>query len=143
MTVFGAVMAAQNLLASKADNLAGRTAKLAVGNLVPVVGSAIAGTLGAVSSSIEYIRSSVGVIGIISVILMVVPTIVTLLLTKLILSLSAGAAEILGCSREGKVIGELVGINGFLLAAACICSVTFIFLLTLFAKCASAVGGGI
>ena len=143
MTIFGTVMTAQNLLASKADTLAGKTAKFAVGNLIPVVGSALAGTLGTVGTSIEYIRSSVGVIGIIGVILMVVPTIITLLLTKLVLSLASGTAEILGCGREGKIIGELSGINGFLLAAACICSVTFIFLLTLFAKCSSAVGGGI
>ncbi len=143
MTVFGTVMAAQNLLASKADTLAGKTAKFAASNFIPVVGSAIAGTLGTVGTSIEYIRSSVGVIGIIAVILMVLPTVITLLLTKLVLSLASGAADILGCSREGKVIGELAGINGFLLAAACICSVTFIFLLTLFAKCSSAVGGGI
>ena len=143
MTIFGTVMAAQNLLASKADTLAAKTAKFAVGNMIPVVGSAIAGTLGTVSTSVEYIRSSVGVVGIIGVVLMVLPTVITLLLTKLMLSLASGAAEILGCGREGKIIGELAGINGFLLAAACICSVTFIFLLTIFAKCSSAVGGGI
>lgn len=143
MTVFGTVMAAQNLLASKADNIAGKTAKFAVGNLVPVVGSALSGTIGTVGTSVEYIRSSVGVIGIISVALMLIPTLVTLILTKFVLSMASGASEILGCSREGKVIAELSGINGFLLAAACICSVTFIFLLTLFAKCSSAIGGGI
>ena len=143
MTVFGTVMAAQNLLSSKADTLAGKTAKFAVGNLIPVVGSAIAGTLGTVSSSVEYIRSSVGVVGIIGVILMVLPTIITLLLAKFVLSLASSAGEILGCSREGKIIGELSSINGFLLAAVCICSVTFIFILTIFAKCSSAAGGGI
>ena len=143
MIAFGTVMAAQNLLASKTDNLAGKTAKFAVGNLIPVVGSAIAGTLGTVSTSIEYIRSSVGVIGIMAVSLMLLPTIATLLMTKLVLSLASGAAEILGCSKEAKLIGEMSGINGFLLAASCICSVAFVFMLTLFAKCTSAVGGGI
>ena len=143
MTVFGTVMAAQNLLASKADTLAGKTAKFAVGNLIPVVGSALAGTLGTISTSIEYIRSSVGVLGIMAVSLMLIPTVVTLLITKLVLSLSSGMVEMLGCSREAKIIGEMAGINGFLLAASCICSVAFIFMLTLFAKCSSAVGGGL
>ena len=143
MTVFGTVMAAQNLLASKADNIAGKTAKLAASNLIPVVGSALSGTIGTVGMSVEYIRSSVGVIGVIAVALMLIPTLVTLLLTKFALSLASGVSDILGCSREGRVIAELSGINGFLLAAACICSVTFIFLLTLFAKCSSAIGGGI
>ena len=143
MIVFGTVMAAQNLLASKADNLAGKTAKFAVGNLIPIVGSALAGTLGTISTSIEYIRSSVGVIGIMAVALMLLPTVVTLLITKLVISMASGAAEILGCHKEAKIIGEMSGINGFLLAASCICSVAFIFMLTLFAKCSSAVGGGI
>lgn len=143
MTVFGTVMAAQNLLASKADTLAGKTAKFAMGNLIPVVGSALAGTLGTVSTSVEYIRSSVGVIGIIIVAFMLLPTVATLLMTKLALSLASGTAEILGCSKEGRLIGEMAGINGFLLAASCICSVAFIFMLTLFAKCSSAVGGGL
>ena len=143
MTIFGTVMATQNLLASKADTIAGKTAKFAMGNLIPVVGSALAGTLGTVSTSVEYIRSSVGVVGIIAVLLMLLPTLVTLLLTKLSLSLASGAAELLGCGREGKIINELSGISGFLLASACICSVTLIFMLTLFAKCTSAIGGGI
>lgn len=143
MLVFGTVMAAQNLLASKADTLAGKTAKFAVGNLIPVVGSALAGTLGTISTSVEYIRSSVGVIGIMAVALMLLPTVVTLLMTKLAFSLASGAAEVLGCTKEAKIIGEMEGINGFLLAASCICSVAFIFMLTLFAKCSSAVGGGL
>ena len=143
MTVFGTVMAAQNLLASKADSLAGKTAKFAMGNLVPVVGSALAGTVGTVSMGIEYIRSSVGIIGVMAVLLLLLPTLITLLLMKLVLSLASGAAEVLGCSKEGKMIGELSGINGFLIAAACICSVTLVFMLTLFAKCTSALGGGL
>lgn len=143
MMIFATVMGAQNLLASKADTIAGKTAKFAIGNLIPVVGSALAGTVGTVSFGVEYIRSSVGVIGIILVALMLLPTIITLLVTKLALSLSSGAADILGCGREGRIISELSGINGFLLAAACICSVTFIFMLTLFTKCSSAIGGGI
>ena len=143
MMIFATVMGAQNLLASKADNIAGKTAKFAIGNLIPVVGTALAGTVGTVSFGVEYIRSSVGVIGIISVALILLPTLITLLVTKLALSLASGAADILGCGREGRIIGELSGINGFLLAAACICSVTFIFMLTLFTKCSSAIGGGI
>lgn len=143
MMVFATIMGAQNLLASKSDTIAGKTAKFAIGNLIPVVGSALAGTVGTISTGVEYIRSSVGVIGIISVVLILLPTLITLLVTKLALSLSSGAADVLGCSLEGKIIGELSGINGFLLAAACICSVTFIFMLTLFAKCSSAVGGGL
>lgn len=140
MSAFCTVMAAQSLLASKADNLTGKAAKFAVGNLIPVVGSSLAGTMGTVGYSIEYIRASVGVVGVVGILLALVPTLTTLLVTKLALSLATGAAEALGCVQEGKIVAELSGINGFLLAAACICSVTLIFMLALFTKCSSAVG---
>lgn len=139
MTVFTTVMAAQSLLASKTDSIAGKAAKFAVGNMVPLVGSAIAGTLGTVAASVEYIRAGVGVMGIVIIILLLLPTLLTLLVTKYAFSLASGAADILGCSAEGRLINELSGINGFLLASACICSVTLIFLLTFLAKCSSAV----
>ena len=143
MTVFTTVMAAQSLLASKADNLAGKAAKFAIGNMVPLVGSAIAGTLGTVATSVEYIRAGVGVIGVVVIILLLLPTLLTLLVTKYAFSLASGAADILGCRVEGKLIEELSSINGFLLASAAICSVCFIIVITLFAKCTSALGGGL
>ena len=138
MTVFTTVMAAQSLLASKTDNLIGKAAKVAVGNMVPLVGSAIAGTLGTVAMSVEYIRAGVGVVGVVIIILLLIPTLLTLLVTKYVYSLASGMADILGCSAEGRLISELSGINGFLLASACICSVTLIFILTAFAKCSAA-----
>lgn len=142
MTVFMTVMGAQSLLAGKADTLAGKAAKFAVGNLIPTVGSALSGTLGTVATSVEYIRASVGVVGIVAIILMLVPTLVTLLLSKLAFGLLEGAADILGCTNEKKMITELSGINGFLLALAAICSVCLIFIMTLFVKCSAAAGGG-
>lgn len=143
MTVFVTVVGAQSLLASKADTLAGKAAKFAIGNLVPTVGSALAGTFGTISTSIEYIRASVGIIGIVAIILMLVPTLITLLVTKLVFGLLGGAADILGCGSEKKIITELASINGFLLAVSCICSVCFIFIMTIFAKCSAAAGGGL
>ena len=143
MSIFAAVIGAQSLLAGRADNLAGRAAKFAVGSLIPTVGSALSGTLGTVSGSIEYIRASVGVVGIVAIILMVAPTLVTLILSKFAFELLEAAADILGCPNEKKIIKELSGINGFLLAVAAICSICLVFLVALFAKCSAATGGGI
>ena len=47
----------------------------------------------------------------------------------------------LGCETESKLIGGFVTIYGYLLATICICSVTFIFLLTLLVRCRVAMGG--
>lgn len=143
MTVFVTVMGAQNLIASKTDTLAGKAAKFAVGNLIPTVGSALAGTLGTVSTGVEYIRATVGTVGVVAIILMVVPIILTLLLTKLVFGILEGVADILDCAGEKKMITEMSSINGFLLACACISSVCLIFIMTLFVKCSAAIGGTI
>lgn len=143
MTVFVTVMSAQSLLASRTDSLSGRAARFAVGNLIPMVGSSLSGTLGTVSTGIEYIRAAVGTVGIATILLMLMPTLITLLLTKLVFSMLMGAADILGCAAEKKLISEMSSINGFLLASAAICSVCFIFILAIFARCASAAGGGL
>ena len=143
MTIFVTVMGSQSLLASRSDSLSGKAAKFAVGNLIPTVGSSLSGTLGTVGTGIEYIRAAVGTVGIATILLMLLPTLITLLLTKLVFSILSGAAEILGCTAEKKLISELAAINGFLLASAAVCSVCFIFILAIFARCASAVGGGL
>lgn len=143
MTLFVAVMGGQSLLAGKTDTLAGRAAKFAVSNLIPTVGSALSGTLGTVAASVEYIRASIGIIGIVAVILMLIPTLVTLLVTKFTFAILECAADLLGCTAEKKILDELSAINGFLLSLAAIASVSFIFVMTIFAKCSSAAGGGV
>jgi stage III sporulation protein AE len=142
MSIFVTVMGAQSLIAGRADTLAGKAAKFAVGNLIPTVGSALAGTLGTVGGSVEYIRASIGTVGIVAIILMLAPTLITLILAKFAFGLLEGAADILGCSTEKKVISELSSINGFLLAVSAICSVCLIFIMAMFAKCSAAAGGG-
>lgn len=143
MTVFVTVMGAQSLLAGKSDTLAGKAAKFAVSNLIPTVGTALAGTLGTVAASIEYIRASVGIVGIVIVILLLVPTLVTLILTRLAFSLLGCISDVLGCTNEKKILDEISGVNGFLLALTAISSVGLIFIMTIFAKCSSAAGGGL
>jgi stage III sporulation protein AE len=143
MTIFVTVIGAQSLLAGKSDTLAGKAAKFAVSNLIPTVGAALSGTLGTVAASVEYIRASIGIVGIMAVILMLIPTLITLLLTRLVFFLLEGAADILGASNEKRILSELSSINGFLLALASISSVSLIFIIAIFAKCSSAAGGAL
>ena len=60
-------MSTQSVLAGRADTLGMRGIKYAVGNVVPVVGGAIAGTLSAVGTGMELIRGVCGVAGIVLV----------------------------------------------------------------------------
>lgn len=131
-------MSTQSVLAGRADTLGMRGIKYAVGNVVPVVGGAIAGTLSAVGTGMELIRGVCGVAGIVLVSLLLLPTLVELLLLRATLRLASTLAAMLSCEGEAKLLESIASLHGYLAAAASICSVTFVIALTLLIHSGSA-----
>lgn len=134
-------LSTQSVLVGKADTLGMRGIKYAVGNVIPVVGGAVAGTLSAVGTGISLLRSVCGIAGIILVALLLLPTLVRLLLLRATLRLAATIASMLACDGEAKLLGEIASLHGCLAAAVSICSVTFVFALGLLIGSSTAIGG--
>ena len=132
-------MSTQSVLAGKADTLGMRGIKYAVGNVVPVVGGAIAGTLSAVGTGVEMIRGVCGVAGIVLVALLLLPTLTELLLLRATLRLSSTVASMLSCEGEANLLGSMASLHGYLAAAVSVCSVTFVIALTLLIHSGSAI----
>lgn len=124
-------LSTQSLLAGKADTLGMRGIKYAVGNTIPVVGGAIAGTLSSVGVGVELLRSVCGVAGILLVALLLLPTLVKILLLRATLRLAATIASMLACDGEAKLLGDVASLHGYLAAAVSVCSVTFVIALAL------------
>lgn len=141
MMLLMTVLAAQSTLASASDGIAARAAKFVAGNFIPVVGGSVGESLKTVAGSVKYIRSTVGVAGIIIIVLLLLPTIISVITIRLAIMLSGTAARMLGCREEARLLGELTSIYGYFLAVICACSVMFIFALTLLAHTSAAVGG--
>ena len=135
--IFTTVISAQSLLSSKADNLTSKTAKMLVGHIIPLAGGTVGESLKTVGASIEYLRSNVGIIFIIILVLTILPTIISISLYRLTFIISHSLAGILGCDGEGRIIFEISSIFGYLLAIISVCSVILLFLITIFAKCSS------
>lgn len=133
-------LSTQSVLTGKADTLGMRGIKYAVGNMIPVVGGALAGTLSAVGASVTLLRGVCGVAGILLVALLLLPTLVKLLLLRTTLRLGATVASMLACDGESKLLGEMASLHGYLAAAVSICSVTFVFALALLIGSGAAVG---
>lgn len=138
MTVMGLIMSAQTTLASRADSLSARAVKYAVGTYIPVVGGSIGESLRTVGACADYIRSSVGTLGIVIIIVLLCPTLLSLVFTRLSLAFSAFASKVLGLEREAKFISELENIYGYMIAVCSVSSVLFIYALTLFVRSSSA-----
>ena len=137
MLIFTTVISTQTLLASKADSFSSKTAKMLASKMIPVVGGTIGETLRTAGASIEYLRSNVGVVLIIILLLIILPTFISIALYRLGFIISNAFAGLLGCEREGKMLLEISSIFGYVLAIISIASITLLLLITVFAKCSS------
>lgn len=138
MSILMTVLAAQSTLTAAKDSLGGRAAKFMAGHFIPVVGGSVGESLKTVASSVAFIRTSVGIGGIVIIVLLLLPTLVSILLTRLAFMTSGSIARILGCGEEAGLLCELTSVYGYLLAVICSCSVMFIFALTLLARTSAA-----
>lgn len=137
MLVFTTVISTQSLLASKADTLTSKTAKMLASQMIPVVGNTIGESLRTAGASIEYLRSSVGVGLLIIFVILVLPTIISVFLYRIVFIISNSIAGLLGCRKEGSVLMELSSIYGYALAILSISAISLLFLITVFAKSSS------
>lgn len=140
MSLLCFLLSSQSTLCAAADGMGARTAKLFSGMVIPIVGSGVGETLRIVAGSVQYLKSIVGIGGIVFVLLLVLPVLLSLIVTRLVFLLGSGVAEMLGCEVEGKLISELGGIWGTMIAVVAMCSVMFILALAIFVRIAVAAG---
>ena len=138
MMLLLAMLSAQTVLGASQDTLAMRSAKFAAGSLIPVVGGSVAELLRSVSASIGYMRSAIGICGVLLLILLMLPTLVELLLARTAWQICSFFAELLGCDGEKRLLDEFASLNGYLIAAVAICSSVLFLTFTLFTHCATA-----
>jgi stage III sporulation protein AE len=138
MFLLSLALSSQSVLLGKADTLGMRGIKYAVGNAIPVVGGAVAGSLSAVSAGIGLLRGVCGVSGILLVALLLLPALVELLLLRATLRLASTVASMLACDGEAKLLGDMASLHGYLAAAVSVCSVAFILALGLLAHSGTA-----
>ncbi|MBQ8849432.1 MAG: hypothetical protein IJ011_03750 [Clostridia bacterium] len=134
MTVLIASLSAQTTLSAAADSTAARAARLVSANVIPVVGGSVGDTLRTVATGVQYLKSVVGIWGIVFIALLLLPTLLSLILTRLAFLLSSGVADMLGCESEGRLLSELGGVYAIMVAVVSMSSVMFIFALTIFSK---------
>ena len=140
MMLLSALLAMRSGLAAKADSISARTVKYVASSVIPVVGGSIADSLRTVGAGVELLRTTLGVAGMILIVLLLLPFLIDVLLFRLALIFSASAAEVIGCETEAKLLHELVGVYGYILAVSAMCAMMFVFALTILARTASAIG---
>jgi stage III sporulation protein AE len=138
MLLLSAILAAQTTLAARADSLTFKTVRFVVSSNIPLVGGGVAEMLRSAATGVSWLRSLVGVGGVVMLLSLLLPTIARVLLCRWVCTLGADAAAWFGCPEEGRLLSELGGLHGYLLAVVSLCSVTFFFSLILLLQCATA-----
>ena len=101
---FVSVLSIKTAVAARADMLGIRSIRFAINSVVPVIGSSISEGLLTIQSYSSLIRSSVGVIGIIAVVLVFLPAIIEVALWRFFLGLSDLISEVFGDDSVSLVI---------------------------------------
>ena len=93
---FVSVLSIKTAVAARADAIGMRSIRFAINSVVPVIGSAISEGLLSIQSYSSLIRSSVGVVGIIAVVLVFLPAIIEVVFWRFFLSLSSIISDVFG-----------------------------------------------
>ncbi len=139
MMILTASLGAQSVLSAKADNATMKGLKFAVSGFVPVTGGTVSSTLGTLSASVSLLRGSVGVIGIVVLLLMLLPMVAELALVKTMFSVGSFLSGMLSLPGEQKLLGEVSGLYGLLEGVALLSAVVFIIAMAVFAAAMTAV----
>ena len=140
MTLLLSCLSSQTTLSAAADTTAARTAKLVSSTVIPIVGGSVGETLRTVGAGVQYLKSVAGIGGIVLLGYLVLPTLISLIFTRLAFLLSVGIADLLGCDRESRLLSELGSIYGCILAVVAMSSVMFVLAMVIFIKTVVAVG---
>ena len=117
MTLFIGILGMSGIATSVSDGLGIKTLKYAVGNFVPVVGGLLSDSVNTVLSSISLIKNTVGIAGVITIVLMCAVPAIKMLALIGVFKLTAGVVEPLSDKRITEMISEAAN------------TVTFIFLI--------------
>lgn len=111
-TGFVSILSIKTAVASRADALGLRSARFAINSVVPVIGSAISEGLLSIQSYSSLIKSTVGIVGIVVIVLIFLPALLEILIWKFFLSVSAIASEMF---EDRSVLAVLQAFQGALL----------------------------
>lgn len=125
-TVFSGLSAIKTILGGSADNVAVKGIKFLVGRSLPIVGGIVSESYQSVMASLGLIKNTVGVFGILTVVITVLPIITELFIWCLSFNFISTVSEIFGCFKIENLILVFKDVIILLIATICFSAVLFI-----------------
>ena len=98
------MLSVKTAVAAKADMLGIRSIRFAVNSVVPVIGSSISEGLLSIQAYSSLIKSSVGIVGIVAVVLVFLPAIVETAVWRISLSFCSVLSDVFGDKSVSSVL---------------------------------------
>ena len=129
----------QSSLSASADSLATQSVRFTVGQLIPVIGTSLSGSLRTIAASLSLVKGTLGTLAVVALLLLLLPPLVELLLHRFLLSLCASVSAMLGSERAKETLIAFRGVYDLAAATVAICMVLFILMLSLLLRCGIAI----
>ncbi|MCL1881624.1 MAG: stage III sporulation protein AE [Oscillospiraceae bacterium] len=116
VTVFTGLLTIQSLVSGSADSVAMKAVKFTISGGVPFIGGAISDALGVVNGSVAVLRSSTGAFGIIAIVSVCLPPIISTIGFRIALSLASGVSSLFGADRLTSLLKSGENVLSIILA---------------------------
>ena len=110
MMIFTGLLSIQSIVGTSADSLALKTGRYIASNFIPVVGSAVSDAYAALKSSMGLLRGGTGSFGIITLIIMLLPSVVSSGLYYCSMKLAFICADIFGESSLSRLFSDMCSV---------------------------------
>lgn len=107
LTVFICLLSIEGTLGSSVDNLTAKTSKAAVSTFIPVVGKVMGDSVDSILGSINILKNSVGIIGVVILIGIVLFPIIKVSILWIIIKMIAAICEIIADDSIVKLFDEI------------------------------------
>ncbi len=126
------VLSVQTVLSAASDSLGLRTARFAASNFIPAVGGMFSESAKTVFAAVGVLRTSLGAVGILCILWILLSPMLTLLCRKVLFLLLSALADAFSLEREGRFLSECAETIGLLSAVLFSSGVFFLLGFALF-----------
>lgn len=116
MTVFTGILSVQSFVGAATDSAAMRAVKFTVSGAIPIVGGAVSDALLTVKGSIGIIKASVGSFGIAASAFVMLPSVISLFLFRIVFTVTAAVSDCFGASEVKALLKSGENVLSIILA---------------------------
>ena len=127
MALFSALLSVRSFVASAADNLAAKSVRLLTSGMIPIVGNAVAEAYGTVQGSIRLLRNGTGAFGMLVILWMTLPPLLSLLMHRIVFRIMQLLADIAGTDALARLYRNMQAVLNAAFAMLVCSAVMLIF----------------